>query len=115
MNLVELQQYCLSKKSVTQDFPFGETTLVFRVKEKIFALTSVGDHPVTVNLKCDPDRAAELRERYDEVIPGYHMNKKHWNTVNIMGSISDKELKNMIDHSYELVVKTLSKKLREDL
>jgi len=77
MNLEQLRQYCLSKKYVTEDYPFDETTLAFRVKEKIFALTSVDIYPPFVNLKCDPGLAIEYRERYDEVKPGYHMNKKH--------------------------------------
>ena len=88
--------------------------MVFKVGGKIFAITSFG-LPLSVNLKCDPELAIELRERYDDVEPGYHMNKKHWNTVNFNGHISDNELKKMIDHSYELVVKGLSSKLKAGL
>ena len=114
MNLESFRKYCLSKKGVTEDFPFGEDTICFKVSGKIFAITSY-DVPLSVNLKCDPERAVELREMYEEVQPGYHMNKKHWNTVNFEGRISDKELKFISDHSYELVVNGLSRKQKEDL
>jgi predicted DNA-binding protein (MmcQ/YjbR family) len=106
MDLGEFRKYCLSKKGVTESFPFGEDTLVFKVMSKIFAITSF-DIPFTVNLKCDPEYAIELREQYEEVQPGYHMNKKHWNTINFGGKIAVKLLKKLIDHSYELVVKKL--------
>ena len=115
MDLEQLRQYCLLKKSATEDYPFDETTLAFRVKDKIFALTSVESSPPFVNLKCDPELAMELRERYDEVIPGYHMNKKYWNTVYIAGNVPDKEIRQMIDQSYELIVNSLSKKLRDEI
>ncbi|MDQ3019576.1 MAG: MmcQ/YjbR family DNA-binding protein [Bacteroidota bacterium] len=114
MNLEQLRKYCLSKKGVREDFPFGEDTLTFKVMEKIFAITSF-NIPLSVNLKCDPELALDLRERYEEIQPGYHMNKKHWNTVLFEGKISDKELNNMIDHSYELVVKGLSRNQKEEL
>jgi predicted DNA-binding protein (MmcQ/YjbR family) len=114
MDLETFCKYCLAKSGVTEDFPFGEDTLVFKVIGKIFAITSF-DQPLSVNLKCDPEKALELRERYDEVQPGYHMNKKHWNTVNFEGSIPVRELKELIDHSYELVVNSLTKKLRNNL
>lgn len=114
MKLEEFRKYCLSKKGVTEEFPFGEDTFVFKVKGKIFALTGLG-FPLSVNLKCDPEKAADLRERFAEVTPGYHMNKKHWNTVNFEGSISDRELKELIDHSYSLVVGGLNKKLMDEL
>lgn len=112
MNIEQLHEYCLSKKGSFEDYPFGEETLCFKVAGKIFAITSFSI-PLSVNLKCDPELAAELRERYEEVQPGYHMNKKHWNTVIIEGSIPDRELKKMIDHSYQLIVKGLSKKQRD--
>ncbi|MEO6696174.1 MAG: MmcQ/YjbR family DNA-binding protein [Ignavibacteria bacterium] len=115
MDLEQLQSYCLSKKHATEDYPFGEGTLAFRVKEKIFALTSVTGNPESVNLKCNPELAVDLRERYDDVKPGYHMNKKHWNTVVITGKIPDKEIENMIDHSYDLIFKSLSQKIRKEL
>lgn len=114
MNFDELREYCLSKKNTTEDYPFDENTPCFRVAGKIYAITSF-KFPLSVNLKCDPELAADLRERYGDVLPGYHMNKKHWNTVNFNGRISNKELQNMVDHSYELVVKSLNKKLREQL
>jgi predicted DNA-binding protein (MmcQ/YjbR family) len=104
MNIETLRDYCLSKKDVTESFPFGEDTLVFKVNEKIFALANL-DGDLSVNLKCDPSIAIELRERYASVIPGYHMNKKHWNTVLLDGSIPDKEVFAWIDHSYNQVFK----------
>ena len=115
MNIETLRDYCLSKKAVTEDFPFGETTLVFRVKEKIFLLVSIDSDPLQFNAKCDPEKAIQLREEYDTVKPGYHMNKKHWNTVIIDGTISTKLIKEMIDDSYDLIIQSLPKKLREEL
>jgi|SRR4051812_4052302 predicted DNA-binding protein (MmcQ/YjbR family) len=115
MNIETLREYCLSKKAVTEDFPFGETTLVFRVKNKIFLLVALDADPLQFNAKCDPEKAIALREEYEAVKPGYHMNKQHWNTVVIDGSISTKLLKEMIDDSYDLIVKSLPKKLREEL
>lgn len=113
MNIESFREYCLKKNGVTEEFPFDENTLVFKVGGKIFALTDLVDLPFRVNLKCDPETAAELRERYDSVQPGYHMNKKHWNTVLFDGSIPVSELKKMIDDSYSLVLKRLKKSLRE--
>jgi predicted DNA-binding protein (MmcQ/YjbR family) len=102
MNIEILREYCLNKPDVTEGFPFGEDTLVFKVQGKMFALFNLeGD--LTVNLKCDPVYAIELREKYPAVIPGYHMNKKYWNTVIIDGSIPDSELFKWIDLSYGLV------------
>jgi predicted DNA-binding protein (MmcQ/YjbR family) len=115
MTLETLRDYCLSKKGTTEDFPFGEETLVLRVAGKMFALISIGSVPLTINLKCDPELAIELRDRYEAVEPGYHQNKKHWNTITIDGSIPTGELKEMIDHSYNLVVKGLKKSEREQL
>lgn len=114
MNIEELREYCLLKKGVTESFPFDETTLVFKVMNKIFALTDLEDK-FGVNLKCNPEKAIDLREKYPEVIPGYHMNKKHWNTVNIEGSLTDKLIEEWIDHSYNLIVDSLTKKLKEEL
>ncbi len=114
MDLEAFRKHCLSKKGVSEGFPFGEDTLVFKVMGKIFAITSF-EQPLSVNLKCDPEKAVELRESYEDVQPGYHMNKKHWNTVNCEGEISVRELKEMTDHSYELVVNSLTKKLKEEL
>jgi predicted DNA-binding protein (MmcQ/YjbR family) len=99
----------------TEDFPFDETTLVFRIGGKIFALTDLEDDPARVNLKCDPDLAEDLRSQHQSVIPGYHMNKKHWNTVILDGSIAEDRILWMIDHSYELVMRSLSRKERERL
>ena len=106
MNVEELREYCLSKKGVTEDMPFGEDTLVFRVMDKIFLLTNL-EGELRINLKCDPARAIELREENPAVIPGYHMNKKHWNTVIMDGSLTRKLVLSLIDHSYELVAESL--------
>ncbi len=115
MNTETLREYCLSKKAVTEGFPFGEDTLVFKVKDKIFLLVSLSSNPLQFNAKCEPEKAIELREQYDAVQPGYHMNKKHWNTVIIDGSISAALIKEMIDDSYNLIVQSLPKKTREEL
>lgn len=114
MNIEELREYCLSKKGVTERFPFDDVTLVFKVADKMFALTSL-NRDLSVNLKCDPEKVIELREEFSAVLPGYHMNKKHWNTVMIDGTVSDKQICEWIDHSYELVVKSLTKAQREQL
>jgi predicted DNA-binding protein (MmcQ/YjbR family) len=109
MDPAEFREYCLSKPSTTEDTPFGPDVLVFKVRGKMFALAALEAVPTTVNLKCDPDLALDLRDRYDQVRPGYHMNKKHWNTVEIESGIPDADLRKMIDHSYDLVIKKLSK------
>lgn len=108
MNLEGLREYCLQKKGVTESFPFDEDTLVFKVMGKIFLLLNLSDAH-SMNLKCDPDWAIELREKHPEVQPGYHMNKKHWNTVALHGLLNEDQLIEMIDHSYTLVVANLSK------
>ncbi len=115
MDLAKFREYCLSKPEATEGTPFGPDVLVFKVSGKIFALASLDEVPARANLKCDPDLALELRDRYEQVTPGYHMNKKHWNTVEIESGIPDIELRKMIDHSYELVVKSLPRKAREKL
>lgn len=116
MNIEELREYCLSKPGVTEEFPFDEDTLVFKVKGKMFALTGLNDIEHMVNLKCDPDYATELREQYpNEVLPGYHMNKKHWNTVAYSGGLKNDFVKRLVDHSYELVVNSLPGKLKSEL
>ena len=114
MNLEELRDYCLQKPGVTEGLPFGEDTLVFKVGEKLFLLTriSAGNQ---FNVKCDPELAVELRERHSEVKPGYHMNKKLWNTVMLNGSLTRQQLCEMIDHSYEQVFKGLPKKIQEQI
>jgi predicted DNA-binding protein (MmcQ/YjbR family) len=115
MDLAQFREYCLSKPRATEGTPFGPDVLVFKVGGKIFALTSLDEVPARANLKCDPDLALELRDRYEQVTPGYHMNKKHWNTIEIEGGIPDAELRKMIDHSYDLVVKSLPKQDRKKL
>jgi len=109
MNIEELREYCLLKKGVTESFPFDEQTLVFKVLGKMFLLTDTEDE-FSINVKCDPEKAIELREHYPCVLPGYHMDKKHWNTIMIDGSISDNLLKVWIDDSYNLIVEKLPKK-----
>lgn len=115
MDLESFREYCLGKTGATEGTPFGETVLVFKVADKMFALAALDEIPATVNLKCDPDLALELRDRYEQVRPGYHMNKKHWNTVELDSGISEAELRKMIDHSYDLVVKALPKAARAKL
>jgi predicted DNA-binding protein (MmcQ/YjbR family) len=109
MDLADFREYCLGKPNVTEGTPFGKTVLVFKVGGKMFALAALDEVPTTANLKCDPDLALDLRDRYEQVRPGYHMNKKHWNTVEIDTRIPDGELRRMIDHSYDLVVQSLPK------
>ena len=115
MNLETLRDYCLSLPAVTEDTPFGEDTLVFRVKGKIFLLTSLKSESLSFNVKCDPDYAIELREKYPFVKPGYHMNKKHWNTINSEEPISVALVTPWIKHSYDLIVASLPAKLRSEL
>ena len=115
MNVDTFREYCLKKPGVNEDSPFGPEHLVFKVGGKMFALLAFEEIPPTANLKCDPDLALELRDRYEEVRPGYHMNKKHWNTVVISGAIPEEELRRMIDHSYELVIRALPKAARARL
>jgi predicted DNA-binding protein (MmcQ/YjbR family) len=115
MDLAEFREYCLSKLRVTESTPFGEDVLVFKVGGKMFALVALDEVPATANLKCDPDLALELRDQYEQIQPGYHMNKKHWNTVEIDSGIPEAELRKMIDHSFELVVKNLPKPKRAKL
>ncbi len=113
MDLSTLRDYCLGKPGTSEDMPFGDGVLVFRVGGKIFALAMVESIPLRFNLKCDPQQALELRERYESVLPGYHQDKRHWNTIIADGSVPARELRGMIDHSYELVAKSLNKKDRE--
>jgi predicted DNA-binding protein (MmcQ/YjbR family) len=115
MNIEFFREYCLSKADVTESMPFDDKILVFKVANKSFALTNIEAENFTVNLKCDPSRAVELRERYPEVQPGYHMHKKHWNTVNFEGSLSKSFLLELVDYSYDLVVKGLPKKVQAAL
>ncbi len=113
MNIQQFYEFCLSKKGVTEHFPFDEETLVFKVGGKMFCLTSLKEWEngtPSLNLKCDPDRAEELRSEYDAIIPGWHMSKKHWNTVSFNSDVSDKMMRELINHSYELVFNSLTKK-----
>lgn len=118
MNLETYYEYCLSKKGVTEHFPFDEDTLVFKVGGKMFALSSLlqweKGNP-SMNLKCDPERAQELRAEYDAIEPGYHMSKVHWNTIAVNQDVPDVLLKELIDHSYELVFKSLTKKIQNEI
>ena len=110
MNIETLREYCLSKKNVEEDQPFGPDVLVYKVGGKIFLLVSLDEDPLQFNVKCDPDLALELREEFSCVIPGYHMNKKHWNTIIVDGTVPSKKLKEWIDHSYNLVTTNRKKK-----
>jgi predicted DNA-binding protein (MmcQ/YjbR family) len=109
MDLAQFREYCLSKYRATESTPFGPDVLVFKVSGKMFALAALDEVPTAANLKCDPDLALGLRDRYEQVRPGYHMNKKHWNTIQIESGIPDAELRKMIDHSYDLIARKLPK------
>jgi predicted DNA-binding protein (MmcQ/YjbR family) len=113
MNAESFRAHCLNKSAATEGTPFGPEDIVFKVAGKMFAILALEEVPPRVNLKCDPDLALELRDRYEQVEPGYHMNKKHWNTVVLDGLIPDQEIRKMIDHSYELVVQSLPKAKRK--
>tara|TARA_B100000949_G_C14219523_1_gene423922 strand:+ start:244 stop:618 length:375 start_codon:yes stop_codon:yes gene_type:complete len=120
LDIIQLREYCLSFKGATEDFPFDEDTLVFKVMGKMFALVGLEKWEMgnpAINLKCDSEKAIELREKYpEEIYAGYHMSKKHWNTVVINGSqLTEKQIKHFINHSYELVISKLSKKIKEEL
>jgi len=118
MNLETYYEYCLSKKGVTEHFPFDKDTLVFKVGGKMFALSSLQKWELgepAVNLKCDPERALELRAQYDSIKPGFHMSKTHWNTVVMYQDAPTALVKELIDHSYELVFKSLTKKLQNEI
>lgn len=114
MNIEEIRSYCLELSLVSEDMPFGDDTIVFRIKGKIFALLNL-QQPFGINLKCDPVLAVQLREEYEYVLPGYHMNKKHWNTIDLSFDIPNDKLKEWIKNSYELVIKKLTKREREEL
>jgi predicted DNA-binding protein (MmcQ/YjbR family) len=116
MHIEAVREYCLAKKGTTEEFPFDESTLVFKVMGKMYALVSLERTPLSINLKCDPERAIQLREEYpEEILSGYHMNKKHWNTVRLEESLDSHLIVEMIDHSYDLVVAKMTKKLRAEL
>ncbi|OYT17627.1 MAG: MmcQ-like protein [Bacteroidetes bacterium 4572_77] len=112
MNIEDIRDYCIAKAAVSEGFPFDEVTLILKVHQKMFALISLNG-PLRVNLKCEPERATALREQYTEIIPGYHMNKKHWNTVSLEGDLPIDLIKSLIDDSYNLVFNSLPKRLRE--
>ena len=113
MNIEEIRNYCLSKKGVEESFPFDENVLTFKLMGKIFALCPINSSPLSINLKCDPERAVLLREEYEEITPGYHMNKKHWNTLVPEGLPGDL-VKELIDHSYTLIFCKLTKAQKEE-
>ena len=118
MNLETYYEYCLSKKGVTEHFPFDKDTLVFKVGGKMFALSSLNQWEKgepSVNLKCDPERAQELRAQYDDILPAFHMSKVHWNTIYVNRNVSDQLVKELINHSYELVFKSLVKKMQIEI
>lgn len=114
MNVEEVRSVCIAGKGVTEGFPFDETTLVLKVGGKIFALINLDRNP-SVNLKCDPERSIDLRERYEAIIPGYHMNKLHWNTLILDGSLPERLVAELIKHSYDLVLASLPKKTQEEV
>lgn len=113
MNIEQIREYCLKKKGVTEEFPFDEETLVFKVAGKIFLLASLEAIPLQINLKCDPEKSIELREEYESIQPGYHMNKKHWNTIILNGTVPPNRFFEWIDDSYLLVVAGLKKSERK--
>lgn len=114
MNIESFREYCLSLDATSESFPFGPEVLVFKVKDKMFATLSM-EPPFSTNLKCEPELAITLRDEYEEIAPGYHMNKKHWNTVSLEGRISDKMIRSLIDHSYERVILGMKKSEKETL
>jgi len=115
MNIENVREYCLSKKGVTEGFPFNDTALVFKVAEKMFALLDLSEDSRGISLKCDPELAIELREKFSEVTPAYHFSKKHWNGINLSGSVRDSLVKEWIDHSYTIVVESLPKAKQTEL
>ncbi|WP_299452111.1 MmcQ/YjbR family DNA-binding protein [uncultured Microscilla sp.] len=114
MNIEEFREFCIAMKGVTEELPFDEDTLVFKVMGKMFALTGMETF-AGVNVKCEPEKAIELREQYNAVKPGYHMSKKHWNTIEVNSDMPDSEIRQWIQHSYDLVVSKLPKKIKEEL
>lgn len=114
MNIEQIRQYCLAQKGTTEAMPFNDTTLVFKVMGKMYCLLIL-EPPHSINVKCKPEWATELRDQYDAIKPGYHMNKRHWNTVLLNGTLEDDMVKELIDHSYALVVAKLPKKDQEGL
>ena len=115
MNTEALRDYCIAKPGVSESFPFGGDALVFKVGGKMFALLATESQPTTINLKCDPEKAIQLREEHSAITPGYHMNKTHWNTITIDGRVRSSDVQEWIDHSYELVKKSLPKAVKAQL
>ncbi len=115
MDIEFLRDYCLSKQGVSEELPFGPDVLVFKVLGKIFALTNLGEEEFSVNLKNTPEKNLELRADYFQIIPGFHMNKKHWNTIYLNDGLNDNLIRTLLDESYEIVVSGLPKKLKQDL
>jgi predicted DNA-binding protein (MmcQ/YjbR family) len=115
MDIETLREYCISKQDTKECFPFNETTLVFKVAGKIFLLVDIDSRPLSFNVKCDPQKAIELREKYSFIVPGFHMNKKHWNTIEWDSRANSKLIYSCIDDSYQLVVSSLPKKLQSKL
>lgn len=115
MNIESLREYCLHKPHVTESLPFDEVTLVFKVMNKMFAIIPTDEVELSIALKCNPEWAVELREKHTSIVPGFHLNKQHWNTVKVDGSISDSFIKELVDHSYNLIVQSLPKKLRDTM
>ncbi len=115
MDIVAIREYCIAKPEVTESFPFNDTALVFKVAGKMFALLDLSEDSRGLTLKCDPELALELREKFPEVTPAYHFNKQHWNGINLKGRISNNQITEWIDHSYNIVVESLPKSKRESL
>ncbi len=115
MNIQELRDYCLNKKGTIETYPFDETTMVMKVGSKMYCLADIEHIPFSFTVKCDPERAIDLREQYQEVTPGYHCNKKHWNTVTPSGELRENELYKLIDHSYDLVYSSLKKSEKAEI
>jgi predicted DNA-binding protein (MmcQ/YjbR family) len=115
MNIEEIREYCIAKKGVTEGFPFNDTALVFKVAGKMFALLDLSEDQRGLALKCDPDLAIELRERYPEVTSAYHFSKKHWNGISLKGSLEPRLIKEWIDHSYQITVSKLPKRIQNDI
>jgi len=112
MNIENIRQYCLAKPAVSESLPFDRDTLVFKVGHKIFALINLESDPLKINLKCNPERAVALRTQYWQITPGYHMNKKHWNTISLEGHLTPAFIRDLIDHSYDSVMQSMSLKER---
>jgi predicted DNA-binding protein (MmcQ/YjbR family) len=115
MDAAELRRWCLAQPGASEDFPFTPEHSVFKVAGKMFAISALGREPLEVSVKCEPDLAVQLRDSYDAIRPGYHLNKRHWNTIALDGSLTDRLVRDMIEDSYDLVVSALPKRTREDL